>query len=114
MDAEPQPLESTPSMERRLEELETMLVQGHLSEEEYDRERERLLFANADVGFDRSEFNEVEFYGDEDNHTLERLANNNVARMMSYGPREVLPTSPSTSSNQPRIPCTRGGNPNDD
>ena len=32
-----------------------------------------------------------EAYGDEGNYTLERLANNRVARMMAYGPREAYP-----------------------
>ena len=101
MDADQPPLEKTTPIERRLEELETLLVQGHLSEEEYNRERERLLFSNANVGFDRSELDEQEVYGDEDNYTLERLANNDVARMMSYGQREVDPRPWLASNPQP-------------
>ena len=73
-------------IDKRLAELEMLHKQGHLSESEMLKERERLLLASAERGLDLQK--ELEEGLDEEamsasNATVARRANNNLARMLA-------------------------------
>jgi hypothetical protein len=101
------------TVEERLAELELLHKQGHLSEDEMLKERERLLLASAKRNVDLQKETEERDDGElgAENATIARRANNNMARMLADRPQQLEAADGSSSHGLARIDGTIGFSP---